>query len=52
MAKSHPGFQSVEKSISKKEGFSLKTAGAILAKSTRDSSKAAKTKNPYLKKVK
>jgi len=49
--KSHPGFASVQKSI-EKEGYSKKSAGAILASSTRNASKSAKRKNPRLKKVK
>jgi hypothetical protein len=51
MAK-HPGFKSVQNSISKKEGVSKKAAGAILAASTRKASASAKAKNPALKKVK
>lgn len=50
--KAHPGFKAVEKKIAKKEGVSKKAAGAILAKSTRGASKAAKKANPALKKVK
>lgn len=45
-------FKSVQKKIEKKEGVSKKAAGAILAKSTRNASPAAKKKNPNLKKVK
>lgn len=52
MAKKHPGFKSVQKSIAKKEGVSKKSAGAILASATRKASKGAKRKNPALKKVK
>ena len=51
MAK-HPGFEAVQGKIAKEEGVSKNAAGAILAKSTRNSSKAAKKKNPKLKKVK
>lgn len=51
MAKSHPGFKSVQKKI-EKEGYSKKAAGAILANSTRNASKKAKAKNPKLKNVK
>ncbi len=47
----HPGFKSVQKSI-EKEGYSKKSAGAILASATRHASKSAKAKNPKLKKVK
>ncbi len=45
-------FQSVQGKIANKEGVSQKAAGAILAKSTRDASPAAKKANPNLKKVK
>jgi hypothetical protein len=44
-------FKSVQKSI-EKEGYSKKSAGAILAKKTREASPEAKRKNPNLKKVK
>lgn len=52
MAKSrkHPGFKAVQKKIAKKYG--MKSAGAILASATRKASKAAKKKNPRLKRVK
>ena len=49
--KKHPGFAAVEKKISAKEGIPLKSAGAILASSTRKASPAAKKANPALKKV-
>lgn len=52
MAKAHPGFKAVASKIAKKEGVSKKAAGAILAKSTRNASAAAKKKNPNLKRVK
>lgn len=52
MATKHPGFKSVQKSIARKEGVSMKAAGAILASSTRKSSPAAKRANPRLKRVK
>lgn len=52
MAKSHPGFKAVAGKIAAKEGVSKKAAGAILAKSTRNASAAAKKSNPNLKKVK
>jgi hypothetical protein len=52
MAKKHPGFKAVQSKIAKKEGVSEKRAGAILAASSRGASKAAKAKNPALKKVK
>lgn len=50
--KKHPGFKSVQKSIAKRSGVSMKRAGAILAASTRNASKKAKAKNPRLKRVK
>jgi len=46
------GFKEVQAKIAKKEGVSKKSAGAILAKSTRNASPAAKAKNPKLKRVK
>lgn len=46
----HPGFKAVQNKIAKKYG--KKSAGAILAASTRNASSAAKKKNPRLKKVK
>jgi len=49
MAK-HPGFKVVQKSI-EGEGYSAKSAGAILASRTRKASPAAKKANPRLKKV-
>lgn len=52
MATKHPGFKAVQKSIAKKEGVSMKAAGAILASSTRKASPAAKRANPRLKRVK
>lgn len=45
-------FKDVQKKIAKKQGVSQKAAGAILAKSSRNASPAAKKKNPALKKVK
>lgn len=51
MAK-HPGFKAVQAKIASKEGVSKKAAGAILAKSTRNASAAAKKSNPRLNKVK
>jgi hypothetical protein len=45
-------FKSVQKKIAKQQGVSQEAAGAILAKSTRNASPAAKRKNPALKKVK
>lgn len=52
MAKSHPGFKSVANKIANKEGVSKKSAGAILASSTRKSSAKARAKNPALNRVK
>lgn len=48
----HPGFKSVQRSIARKEGVSMKQAGAILASSTRKASTQAKKANPNLRKVK
>lgn len=45
-------FKSVQAKIAKKQGVSKKAAGAILAKSSRNASPAAKRKNPNLRKVK
>lgn len=50
--KTHPGFKSVQHSIAKKQGVSMKQAGAILASSSRNASAKAKRANPRLKKVK
>ena len=52
MAGKHPGFASVQNKIAKKEGVSEKSAGAILAASSRGASKKAKKANPRLKRVK
>lgn len=46
------GFKANQKAIAAKEGVSMKSAGAILANSSRHASPAAKAKNPALKKVK
>ena len=51
MAK-HPGFKAVQSEIASKEGVSEEAAGAILAKSSRGASAAAKRKNPRLNRVK
>lgn len=48
----HPGFKSVQNKIARKQGVSKKAAGAILAASSRNASKAAKKRNPRLKRVK
>ncbi len=50
MSKKHPGFDAVAKKISA-EGYSPAAAAAILAKSTRGASPAAKKANPKLKNV-
>ena len=52
MATKHPGFKAVQKSIARKQGISMKSAGAILASSSRKASSAAKRANPRLKRVK
>ena len=51
-SKAHPGFKSVQASIAKKSGVSMKSAGAILASSSRKASAKAKRANPRLKRVK
>jgi len=45
-------FKSIQNKIAKKEGVSEESAGAILAKSSRDASPETKKENPNLKKVK
>jgi hypothetical protein len=50
-SKAHPGFAAVQSKIAKQQGVSADRAGAILAASSRGASKAAKKKNPRLKKV-
>ena len=45
------GFKAVADSISRREGVSKKSAGAILASATRKASPAAKKANPNLNKV-
>lgn len=52
MAKKHPGFKAVQRSIARKGGLSMKRAGAILAASSRGASAGAKRHNPRLKRVK
>jgi hypothetical protein len=47
----HPGFKAVQSKI-EGEGYSKKSAGAILASASRKASPAAKKANPSLKKVK
>ncbi|HEV8493831.1 MAG TPA: hypothetical protein VGR76_16255 [Candidatus Angelobacter sp.] len=51
MSSQHPGFKAVQSKI-ESEGYSKKSAGAILASASRKASPAAKKKNPRLKKVK
>ena len=51
MKKEHRGFKTVQKSIAKKQGVSMKAAGAILASSARKASPAAIKANPRLKKI-
>lgn len=50
MKAKHPGFKAVQKKI-EAEGYSKKSAGAILAARSRSASPATKKKNPRLKKV-
>lgn len=51
MATKHPGFKSVQRSIARKDGVSMKQAASILAASTRRASQSAKKANPRLRKV-
>ena len=51
MSAAHPGFKAAAKSIAAKGGYSQEAAAAILAKSSRNASPAAKRKNPRLKRV-
>ena len=51
MATKHPGFKAVQKQIARKEGVSMKAAGAILASASRKASPSAKRANPNLRKV-
>lgn len=46
------GFKAAQTQIARKEGVSMKQAGAILASSTRKASPAAKRANKNLNKVK
>lgn len=50
MKKAHPGFAAVQKKI-QSEGYSKKSAGAILANASRNASPAAKKANPRLRRV-
>lgn len=45
------GFKAAQRSIARREGVSMKSAGAILASASRKASPAAKRKNPNLRKV-
>ena len=45
-------FRSVQKSIASKGGYSMKSAGAILANASRKASPEAKRANPKLNRVK
>ena len=49
--KKHRGFKAVQKEIAKKQGISMKRAGAILAAGARKASPAALRANPRLKKI-
>ena len=51
-AKKGMDFKAAQKSIAKKQGVSMKSAGAILAAGARKASKKAVKANPNLKKVK
>ena len=48
----HPGFESVQRKIARKQGVSREAAGAILASAARNASASAKKANPRLKRVK
>jgi hypothetical protein len=48
----HPGFARVAQSIAATQGVSMKSAGAILAASSRGASASAKKSNPRLGRVK
>jgi hypothetical protein len=52
MSKAHPGFKAVQSRIARKEGVSMKRAGAILGAASRGASASAKRRNPRLKRVK
>ena len=47
----HPGFKAVQAHIASMENLPMASAGAILAKSSRDASPTAKKKNPRLNRV-
>ena len=46
------GFKANQRRIARRQGISMKRAGAILASGARKASPAAKKRNPRLKKVK
>lgn len=50
-AKKGMGFKAAQKQIARKQGIPMERAGAILAAGARKASKAAKRRNPNLKKV-
>ena len=50
MSKAHPGFKAVQRKI-ESEGYSEKSAGAILASSSRKASPMAHKENPRLARV-
>lgn len=52
MSAAHPGFKNVQAKIARRQGVSLKRAGAILAAGTRRAGAAARRKNPRLNRVK
>lgn len=52
MSVKHKTFKGAQRSIAKREGYSMARAGAILAASSRNASAAAKKANPRLKRVK
>jgi hypothetical protein len=51
MATAHPGFRKAAAGIARKQGVSMKRAGAILAAGTRRAGSAARKKNPRLNRV-
>ena len=52
MTRRHPGFAAVAKRIARRQGVSARRASAELAAATRRASRAARTANPYLDRVK
>jgi hypothetical protein len=47
----HPGFKAVQKKIAEKQNVSMKSAGAILASSSRGASAAAKQQDPIVQEL-